>query len=338
MLTLLLLMSSLLGVTSYATGLLPLTFAPSSKSTLNQFTLLGDGLLVGTALGVILPEGIEAIVQTTQGKHGNISSSIALPLLLGFSLMLLLDQLVCSHVHAKHTPLEIKSGGLPLPGTMPGSVQSDGVDFDAELTELERQEGVDIGGEGENTVTTGVVGGTVNGNHRHTPGIGIGSDMVSARKMAMSRTLGLVLHALADGFALGVSSLTDTVSRSLSMVVFLALAVHKAPTSLALSTSLLATGLPREECRKHIAVFSAATPASALASYFFFSFFGNDNANWTGIALLTSGGSFIYVATVLQPSSNNLAPTAMTQGSRVSYIVAGILVPFFFSAILGHNH
>lgn len=336
MLSLLLLMSALLGITSYSTGLLPLTFT-SSKSTLDQFSLLGAGLLVGTALGVILPEGIETTIRTKDDIKDDMSTSIALPLLLGFLFMLLLDQILSSQASDNHhAHLELKSAGSPL-GTGPRSSQTDTVDFDAELNALEREEGVTAGGEA-NVIGNGIRNdNSVNGSHNR-PMQSIGTDIASARKLAMSRSLGLVVHALADGFALGVSSLTDTVSRSLSMVVFMALAVHKAPTSLALSSSLLATGLPREECRKHLTVFSAATPVGALASYFLFSFLGNDKTNWTGVALLASSGSFLYVATVLQSAVYNTTSTEMTRMGRVSYIVAGILLPFVFSAILGHNH
>ena len=39
-------------------------------------------------------------------------------------------------------------------------------------------------------------------------------------------TLGLIIHGLSDGLALGVSALSDTES-DLSLVVFLALLIHK---------------------------------------------------------------------------------------------------------------
>lgn len=41
----------------------------------------------------------------------------------------------------------------------------------------------------------------------------------------MSATLGLVIHGLADGIALGASSLSD--NKQLGLVVFLAVLVHK---------------------------------------------------------------------------------------------------------------
>lgn len=52
--------------------------------------------------------------------------------------------------------------------------------------------------------------------------------------------------------------------------------------------SLLASSLPRAKCKKHLAVFSASTPVGAVASYILFSFFGNNDDGWTGVALLVS--------------------------------------------------
>lgn len=122
-------------------------------------------------------------------------------------------------------------------------------------------------------------------------------------------TIGLVVHGLADGLALGMSVLSGDVSSSygLSLVVFLALAVHKgafypglsqpssfihlsvaAPTSLAFTVSLMSTSLTRAECKKHLLLFSASTPLGAIASYAFFSFLGSRQVDDVGVALLIS--------------------------------------------------
>lgn len=228
--------------------------------------------------------GVEAIVRTSGDKQ-EISSTVALPLIVGFAFMLLLDQVISPHAHfGTETKFPVHHSSR--------TVQSDTtVDFDAELTELERQE----------------MGSAEEASRRaHPPSVpGISGDVASARKKGMAITLGLFVHALADGIALGVSSLTDTVSTSLSMVVFFALIVHKgmnaspcpctlyqnhtsAPTSLALASSLLSAGLPREECKKHILIFASATPTGAVVSFLLFSFLGNSDASWTGTALLAS--------------------------------------------------
>lgn len=53
------------------------------------------------------------------------------------------------------------------------------------------------------------------------------------------------------------------------------------------------------------------------------------------------GGTFLYVATVLQPVSNHSsspAPGNMRAGTRVLFISIGMFVPFLLSALLGHDH
>lgn len=72
-------------------------------------------------------------------------------------------------------------------------------------------------------------------------------------------------------------------------VVIIHTIFDEAPTALALTTSLLSTALPRSECRKHIAFFSASTPFGALVSYGLFSFLeAGGEGDWTGTALLIS--------------------------------------------------
>jgi zinc transporter 9 len=81
------------------------------------------------------------------------------------------------------------------------------VHFDVALDELEREEGM-----------------TLPGSHaswqmlRHAPS--------SSLQRAYPLSLGLTVHALVDGYALGVSSL-ETQSGALSFVVFLAIIIHK---------------------------------------------------------------------------------------------------------------
>lgn len=123
-------------------------------------------------------------------------------------------------------------------------------------------------------------------------------------------TLGLVVHSLADGLALGSSfvSVGDQAT-SLSFIVFLAILIHKgpyissymaidlhlyslltAPTALALTTSLLPL-LPSRLIKYHLAAFSLASPISCILTYTAISFVGGGGEGlgvWTGRALLFS--------------------------------------------------
>lgn len=112
-------------------------------------------------------------------------------------------------------------------------------------------------------------------------------------------TIGLVVHAAADGIALGAAATTS--HKDVEMIVFLAIMLHKAPAAFGLVSFLLHEGIERQRIRRHLAVFSAAAPLLTLLTYFGI---GQDqketmeSVNATGIAMLFSAGTFLYVATV----------------------------------------
>ncbi|KAK5697068.1 hypothetical protein LTS12_028546, partial [Elasticomyces elasticus] len=80
---------------------------------------------------------------------------------------------------------------------------------------------------------------------------------------SFATTTGLVIHAAADGIALGASS-SDA---GLSFIIFLAIMVHKAPASFGLTSVLLKQGLSSRAARAHLLVFSMAAPIGALATF-----------------------------------------------------------------------
>jgi zinc transporter 9 len=104
-----------------------------------------------------------------------------------------------------------------------------------------------------------------------------------------------VIHAAADGIALGASS-SDT---GLSFIIFLAIMVHKAPASFGLTSVLLKQGLSSRTARAHLLVFSLAAPLGAMATFLFVQMMGSSTADeagthWrTGMLLLFSGGTFL---------------------------------------------
>ncbi|KAF8917004.1 ZIP-like iron-zinc transporter [Mucidula mucida] len=298
----LLVMSALLGASSFACGILPLSFA-LSKSHLTRLTTIGTGLLLGTSLGVIIPEGVEALLEANLEPH-QVTRRVALSLLFGFITMLIVEQLVAKHSHSMPSDISLHATST--------------VEFDAELGDLEAEQG------------SGTRPGYVQVD---------GPAQYVAKSKAFPLTLGLIIHSVADGLALGVSFFSGSAETSnLSLIVFLAIIVHKAPTSLALTTSLLAMGLPRADCKKHLVAFASTTPIATIAAYFFLDFFGSvEHTDWTGVALLGSGGTFLYVATVLQPVSENSQEQEMKNTTRVAFISLGMIIPFILGS-LGHGH
>lgn len=304
-------MSAILGGATFAVGMLPLSFT-FSKSHLDRLSVLGTGLLLGAALGVIIPEGIEATVEANPGKLP--TGSIALSLVSGFTVMLIMEQLLSpkSHSHSLDN--------APTPAQK-GQGNPSNIEFEAELGDLDQ-----TGGATNHAATT------------FSP-----LDSNSGKDRALALLLGLAIHASADGFALGVANLENALtgkSSAISIVVFLALIIHKAPTAVAFTASLLSTNLSRVYCKRYLAIFSACTPLSAIGSYVAFSYLGqSDKGNLIGTALLISGGTFLYIATVLQPvSSHAPLPGDMKSASRVLFITVGMFIPLLLSSLFSHGH
>ncbi|KAK7531826.1 ZIP metal ion transporter-like protein [Phyllosticta citricarpa] len=114
-------------------------------------------------------------------------------------------------------------------------------------------------------------------------------------------TIGLVIHAAADGIALGASSSTS--SAKLGIIVFIAIMVHKAPAAFGLTSVLLKQGLSKRTARGHLLVFSLAAPVGALVTWIAVNMLGRETLGGeqgmqfaTGCVLLFSGGTFLYVA------------------------------------------
>ncbi|XP_057705215.1 zinc transporter ZIP9 isoform X2 [Corythoichthys intestinalis] len=116
---------------------------------------------------------------------------------------------------------------------------------------------------------------------------------------AITATLGLVIHAAADGFALGAVVATGQVT--VQIIVFLAVILHKAPAAFGLVAFLMHAGLEKKSIQGHLLAFSAAAPIVAIATYFILHATSTSSQNQigaTGIGMLFSGGTFLFVATV----------------------------------------
>ncbi|KAM8917157.1 zinc transporter ZIP9 [Spinachia spinachia] len=294
----------------YVAGTIPLA-VNFSEERLKLITVLGAGLLCGTALAVIIPEGVHALYEEIlEGAHPNhgqvgamevseskgeavvalsgslkhehsheqLHACIGVSLVLGFVFMLLVDQIGSSHVHSTE-------------GLDPESVR------------------------------------------------------VSSSKI--TTTLGLVVHAAADGVALGAAASTS--QTSVQLIVFVAIMLHKAPAAFGLVSFLMHAGLERNRIRKHLLVFALAAPVLAMLTFLGLSQSSKEalsDFNATGVAMLFSAGTFLYVATVhvlpeVGGGSHSHAPTGGNGGKGLSKVevgalVLGCLIPLVLS--VGHHH
>ena len=152
-----------------------------------------------------------------------------------------------------------------------------------------------------------------------------------------STTIGLILHAAADGIALGVTS-----GGKLEMVVFFAIMIHKAPSAFGLTTFLLKEGKSRKDIRKHLIMFSLAAPISSLLTSLIVHMFAiqGDMNKWTGLLLLFSAGTFLYVSLVhVLPECYNVEGNERLKkldNWQVLLVVVGVFTPMVLYA--GHSH
>nr|CAG4644338.1 EOG090X0EEU [Lepidurus arcticus] len=267
----LIVLSVVMLVGSFLAGSIPLVMT-LSEERMQSVSVFGAGLLVGAALAVIIPEGIQMLYSAqfeelrrkthahSEEKEAEASPSlrsldhhdhegaddlhliIGVALVLGFVFMLLVDQI--------------------------GSSKS---------------KDIESGGRQQKTFTA---------------------------------TLGLVVHAAADGIALGAAATTSHAATE--MIVFLAIMLHKAPASFGLVTFLLHEGLDRNRIRRHLLIFCLSAPLLAIITYFGISQKSKEvltTVNATGFAMLFSAGTFLYVATV-----HVLPEIALRSGSSHSHL------------------
>ncbi|SVB40685.1 uncharacterized protein METZ01_LOCUS193539 [marine metagenome] len=150
--------------------------------------------------------------------------------------------------------------------------------------------------------------------------------------LGLSATIGLLVHALVDGLAVGasVSSSNET-----GLIVFVAIMLHKGPAAFGLTSFLKHIKISESKSKWYLFAFALASPIMAILAFFVLrdtSFATVDNI---GLALLFSAGTFIYVATVdvlpeVHSHDHNHDPP-------VWFVILGIIFVFLIT-LMGHNH
>ncbi|GAA6027642.1 hypothetical protein JCM8097_007961 [Rhodosporidiobolus ruineniae] len=400
----LLLLSLALLLGTALAAFLPLHFRLSPRS-LHAVSTFSTGLLVGAALTIVIPEGVEAVFESTEhgaadgpaDEHGEENAGwIGAALLAGFLLMYILDSLHGhdsypdpSHTH--HAAHSSPSSSPPLSSRYHRPLYRPTPSHLAELEPLSHGAGRDsheyarssteawdeeagqgAGGRARSPLPGGARTPGCSGDEKH---------LITADASSVSTVLGLLAHSLADGISLGASSLssssssssssslqalgegTPTADSSLQLIVFLAIMLHKAPTAFALSSLLSASPATSPAfVRRALALFALAAPVGAIATYLLLSAVGGEGGAktewWTGLTLVFSGGTFLFVATHAvkeQEKKATAAAEAAAAGSvagdegdaqpgpighraRMALVVVGMVTPGVLSRLVGHGH
>lgn len=234
-------------------GFIPLLFSLSQRS-LKFTSILGAGLLCGTALAITVPEGVELLEEALSGGD-------SAPLQTSSEM----NETANETANNTAATIDAASSSKFIIGIS--------LTFGFLLMFIVDQIGSYFSTQGKTACLSNSTG--------------------------LTATLGLTIHAAADGFALGAAVATAKVT--VQVIIFLAVILHKAPASFGLVSYLMHTGLEKKHIQGHLLAFSAAAPVVAIVTYFILHASGSSSVNQnsaTGIGMLFSGGTFLYVATV----------------------------------------
>ena len=148
--------------------------------------------------------------------------------------------------------------------------------------------------------------------------------------------IGLSVHALADGLAIGAAAASG--ETSFSLLVAFAVVGHHIPAALSLGIFLLHQPGGRRSALNGLLVFALATPVALVLSYLVL-----DGADESVLALvlLFSAGTFVYVATVdFLPAIHNPATGRRSVRNVLSSaaVLSIILILLNNAGVLEHGH
>ncbi|KAI1423259.1 Zinc/iron permease [Xylaria sp. FL1777] len=338
-LILLLPLTVVMTLASFLAGALPLSMT-LSQSQLRLISSIGIGILVGTSLIVIIPEGIEAVADSSIAAHNPTprglhmardglavrwierpfdapierawgaspeqnspldTSVITLDNAAGAALQ------VRAPVTGPEAPREAPSqstetspAGAELPTLYIGLSLVLGFILMFLIDRLPRHASENFQPPTPRHISLSNLGGSsLSANEEESDGFLGSLTPTPKQSRSLATTTGLVIHAAADGIAMGAS--VSSPDKQLGLIVFIAIMVHKAPAAFGLTSVLLKQGLSKRAARGHLIVFSLASPFGAWLTFILVSFLGGGGQGevsqwWTGMLLLFSAGTFLYVA------------------------------------------
>lgn len=305
----------------YISGFIPLAFR-FTETKVKIVPVLGTGLLIGTALAVIIPEGVH-VMYSNHHSHVHHLEKLNVK-----------DRVVLDHAsaqsrdpeqHAEHESLHGHEGAVNVHSLI-------GVALVAGF------------------ITMLLIDQLCGGSHVHSAPDVEHTQSPSQNRNKITATLGLVIHAAADGIALG-AAITMSEDR-VTMIVFLAIMLHKAPAAFGLVSFLMHDGLERSRIKRHLFAFSVSAPLLAIITFFGLSQQSKEtlsDLHATGFALLFSAGTFLYVATIhVLPEVANSSSSSSHDGVSIMReqkgfnkkelitFVIGSAIPVFLA--VGHKH
>ncbi|TGO60637.1 hypothetical protein BOTNAR_0142g00080 [Botryotinia narcissicola] len=340
----LLILSVIMCLSCFLAGAIPLSMT-LSPSQLRLISTIGMGVLVGTSLVVIIPEGIEAVYTAGSSAHTHGARSMKaqersseLSWVGGVNTIAYSNKAIVNRRHAqlnsrtsqpveveiitRETLAEEKENGAPEKMEKKTTDESD-VHHDDEsptfwiglslilgfilmflIDKVPRHASEKLQAPGAprqislNNLSQGIS--NISSSDEESDGFFQSLTPSPKQSRSLATTTGLVIHASADGIAMGASASTS--NTKLGFIIFIAIMVHKAPAAFGLTSVLLKQGLSKRAARGHLIVFSLAATFGAITTFLLVNILGGGNIEgakrqwWTGMQLLFSGGTFLYVA------------------------------------------
>eukprot|EP01026_Neomeris_dumetosa_P001562 TRINITY_DN10385_c0_g2_i2.p1 TRINITY_DN10385_c0_g2~~TRINITY_DN10385_c0_g2_i2.p1 ORF type:complete len:230 (-),score=21.67 TRINITY_DN10385_c0_g2_i2:101-727(-) len=152
---------------------------------------------------------------------------------------------------------------------------------------------------------------------------------------AQQAIIGLVVHSVADGLAVGVASLSG--NQDLNFAVGVAMVLHRGPVAFGLGSYLCKVNYPYEESQRGLLAFAAASPITAVVTHFglgYLPFFHSGGG--VALCILFSGGSFLFAACMhILPEINE---GQVLNFRQLGMLLLGALGPLLFSMVHTHGH
>ncbi|KAI1811255.1 Zinc/iron permease [Poronia punctata] len=387
---------------SFLAGALPLSMT-LSQSQIRLISSIGIGILVGTSLIVIIPEGIEAVAEasmTTHDPHSRTRFAPRSKVMVNWPEGIVGIKAMPSWGPSEEESQFDASAVVPVPETSggdtvvnrvlqardpaveqgPADVHSPAPDTKAPEPELPtfyiglslilgfvlmflidrlpRHASENFQPSPPRHISLSNLGASSLSTDQEEAEGFLGSLTPTPKQSrSLATTTGLVIHAVADGIAMGAS--VSSPDKKLGLIVFVAIMVHKAPAAFGLTSVLLKQGLSKRAARGHLIVFSLASPFGAWLTFILVSFLGGSGSGetrqwWTGMLLLFSAGTFLYVAMHAmqegESSSHDVGPSlngysdgsvsqrkhGQPQMRETLATVVGMLLPLLTQ--FGHHH
>ena len=348
-------------ILSLVGGLAPIfSNIKENHDTMRRITGIASGILLASALLVVIPEGFE-LATGGHDEHGHdehvdedaLAGSVALVILElehgdinSSEAIEEIEELLGGHDEhdeesgdehdeessdslsegIEHVIEEVESGEINA---------TTGIEEIEELITSHAHEG-EHGDEEESTLESLIIGGAVlagfvlmlvmegsgvghavhEEHHEHEEEHG--HEHVHHRAAPWIIVLGLSLHSAADGLAIGSAAAGST--EAVTALVALAVLIHKVPAAFSLGVFSLHEREDRNDSIRDVVLFSIATPVMIVISFFALQDF---DEQMIALAMLFSGGTFLYVATVdTLPDIHN----AVSGREAMVNVIIGVLV------------